>query len=83
MFSSSEVDLSAKLMIMITGHEKSIPRGEPEERKPAEGGMGGREGGINLHVSRLFDHCHSAMRRLPRTRWRPVVPVLPECRRAI
>lgn len=38
--SSSEVDLSAKLMIMITMHEKSIPRGEPEEKKPAKGGMG-------------------------------------------
>lgn len=54
-FSSSEVDLSAKLMIMITVHEKSIPRGEPEEKKPANGGMGVRrrrmERGINLHVS--------------------------------
>lgn len=52
---SSEVDLSAKLMFMITVHEKSIPRGEPEEKKPANGGMGVRrrrmERGINLHVS--------------------------------
>lgn len=39
-FSSSEVDLSAKLMIMITVHEKSICRGEPEEKNPAVGGMG-------------------------------------------
>lgn len=51
--SSSEVDLSTKLMIMITVHEKSNPRGEAEEKKPSEGEMGGGGGrGINLHVSR-------------------------------
>lgn len=36
------MDPSAKLMLMITVHEKSIFRGEPEEKNPAEGGDGGR-----------------------------------------
>lgn len=62
-FSSSEVDLSAKLMIMITVHEKSICRGEPEEKNPA---VGGWVGGINLQVSCLFDQYYSTMMRLIR-----------------
>lgn len=68
-FSSAGVDLSAKLMIMITVHEKSIFRGEPEEKNPSEGGMGeeGEGGGINPQVSCLFDQSYSAMMRLIKT----------------
>ncbi len=36
-FNCSEANLSHKLMIMITLHEKSLWRGEPEERKRDEG----------------------------------------------
>lgn len=67
-FSSSGVGLSAKLMIMITVHEKSIFGGEPEEKNPVEGGMGEEGwGGINLQVSCLFDQSYSAMMRVIRT----------------
>lgn len=36
-FNCSEANLSPKLMIMITLHEKSIWRGEPEEKRGEEG----------------------------------------------